>query len=153
MFVLQLTLQFMYDEFVEDYEPTKADSYRKKVSLRDIQSYFSLQLIFNVFRARFQGGTGWGGSTNRYSRYSGTGRLCCHSWQLLSKRWRISLCIFYYRRWKLPSYSGISVSLFFFLFSKWILTLRKNQYWFLNGNILRLFIIQSQNFLNCISRD
>lgn len=28
-----LTLQFMYDEFVEDYEPTKADSYRKKVNL------------------------------------------------------------------------------------------------------------------------
>lgn len=27
-----LTLQFMYDEFVQDYEPTKADSYRKKVS-------------------------------------------------------------------------------------------------------------------------
>ena len=27
-----LTLQYMYDEFVEDYEPTKADSYRKKVS-------------------------------------------------------------------------------------------------------------------------
>ena len=26
-----LTLRFMYDEFVEDYEPTKADSYRKKV--------------------------------------------------------------------------------------------------------------------------
>ncbi|PIK36718.1 putative ras-related protein [Apostichopus japonicus] len=28
-----LTLQFMYDEFIEDYEPTKADSYRKKVTL------------------------------------------------------------------------------------------------------------------------
>lgn len=28
-----LTLQFMYAEFVEDYEPTKADSYRKKVQL------------------------------------------------------------------------------------------------------------------------
>lgn len=28
-----LTLQFMYDEFVEDYEPTKADSYRKKLML------------------------------------------------------------------------------------------------------------------------
>eukprot|EP01134_Creolimax_fragrantissima_P004828 CFRG4828T1 len=28
-----LTLQFMYAEFVEDYEPTKADSYRKKVNL------------------------------------------------------------------------------------------------------------------------
>ncbi|XP_071033561.1 ras-related protein Ral-A isoform X2 [Parasteatoda tepidariorum] len=28
-----LTLQFMYDEFVEDYEPTKADSYRKTVML------------------------------------------------------------------------------------------------------------------------
>ena len=28
-----LTLQFMYDEFVEDYEPTKADSYQKKIVL------------------------------------------------------------------------------------------------------------------------
>ncbi|KAA3680393.1 Ras-related protein Ral-A [Paragonimus westermani] len=28
-----LTLRFMYDEFVEDYEPTKADSYRKKIVL------------------------------------------------------------------------------------------------------------------------
>jgi len=28
-----LTLQFMYQEFVEDYEPTKADSYRKKLVL------------------------------------------------------------------------------------------------------------------------
>ncbi|KAM6397711.1 LOW QUALITY PROTEIN: ras-related protein Ral-B [Pluvialis apricaria] len=28
-----LTLQFMYDEFVEDYEPTRLDSYRKKVVL------------------------------------------------------------------------------------------------------------------------
>ena len=28
-----LTLQFMYDEFVKDYEPTKADSYQKKVVL------------------------------------------------------------------------------------------------------------------------
>lgn len=28
-----LTLQFMYEEFVEDYEPTKADSYRKQVIL------------------------------------------------------------------------------------------------------------------------
>lgn len=32
---LQLTLQFMYDEFVEDYEPTKADSYRKKVRVEE----------------------------------------------------------------------------------------------------------------------
>lgn len=30
-----LTLQFMYDEFVEDYEPTKADSYRKKLIMDD----------------------------------------------------------------------------------------------------------------------
>lgn len=28
-----LTLQFMYDEFVENYEPTVADNYRKKVVL------------------------------------------------------------------------------------------------------------------------
>ncbi|XP_003744065.1 ras-related protein Ral-A isoform X2 [Galendromus occidentalis] len=34
-----LTLQFMYGEFVEDYEPTKADSYRRKVMLdgEDVQ--------------------------------------------------------------------------------------------------------------------
>ena len=28
-----ITLQFMYDDFVEEYEPTKADSYRKQVIL------------------------------------------------------------------------------------------------------------------------
>jgi small GTP-binding protein len=28
-----LTLQYMYGEFVEEYDPTKADSYRKKVVL------------------------------------------------------------------------------------------------------------------------
>lgn len=34
-----LTIKFLYDEFVEDYEPTKADSYRKKITLdnREIQ--------------------------------------------------------------------------------------------------------------------
>ena len=44
-----LTLQFMYDEFVEDYEPTKADSYRKKVDYADMLygsscSYKALQM-------------------------------------------------------------------------------------------------------------
>lgn len=28
-----LTLQYMYGDFVEEYDPTKADSYRKKVTL------------------------------------------------------------------------------------------------------------------------
>lgn len=28
-----LTIKFLYDEFVEDYEPTKADSYRKRIFL------------------------------------------------------------------------------------------------------------------------
>ncbi|KAF9935692.1 hypothetical protein BGZ65_003143 [Modicella reniformis] len=28
-----LTLQFMYGDFVEEYDPTKADSYRKKIAL------------------------------------------------------------------------------------------------------------------------
>nr|AAW26306.1 unknown [Schistosoma japonicum] len=28
-----LTLQFMYEEFVEEYEPTKADSYRKTINV------------------------------------------------------------------------------------------------------------------------
>lgn len=30
-----LTIQFMYEDFVEEYEPTKADSYRKTISLGD----------------------------------------------------------------------------------------------------------------------
>ncbi|XP_063724019.1 ras-related protein O-RAL-like [Symsagittifera roscoffensis] len=30
-----LTLRFMYDEFVSDYEPTKADSYRKTMKMED----------------------------------------------------------------------------------------------------------------------
>lgn len=35
----------MYDEFVADYEPTKADSYRKKVCSRSMQdiTYFSIE--------------------------------------------------------------------------------------------------------------
>ena len=28
-----LTLQYMYGDFVEEYDPTKADSYRKKVNI------------------------------------------------------------------------------------------------------------------------
>lgn len=42
-----LTLQFMYDEFVEDYEPTKADSYRKKVnSIDDSHEYIVYVLTY-----------------------------------------------------------------------------------------------------------
>lgn len=42
-----LTLQFMYDEFVEDYEPTKADSYRKKVNyVYNLFCIFVLSLLF-----------------------------------------------------------------------------------------------------------
>ncbi|RVE57717.1 hypothetical protein OJAV_G00202020 [Oryzias javanicus] len=40
-----LTLQFMYDEFVEDYEPTKADSYRKKVVLDGDEGFL---LVFSI---------------------------------------------------------------------------------------------------------
>lgn len=43
-----LTLQFMYDEFVEDYEPTKADSYRKKVSC------FKIRLTKNLNKSTLQ---------------------------------------------------------------------------------------------------
>lgn len=41
-----LTLQFMYDEFVEDYEPTKADSYRKKVRAN---AYFINSMFLSTF--------------------------------------------------------------------------------------------------------
>lgn len=50
-----LTLQFMYDEFVEDYEPTKADSYRKKVNIlpymysKDIDMQNILQSAMYLF--------------------------------------------------------------------------------------------------------
>lgn len=47
-----LTLQFMYDEFVEDYEPTKADSYRKKVNLPHSMPYQVCPLTFFSFLYR-----------------------------------------------------------------------------------------------------
>lgn len=60
-----LTLQFMYDEFVEDYEPTKADSYRKKVSVRvemvGMVSAFDFGIkcvIFSATLVTFMGGLG-----------------------------------------------------------------------------------------------
>lgn len=107
----KLTLQFMYDEFVEDYEPTKADSYRKKVSCVTVffrNVMFKQLNITKIFF--FLGCFGWWGSANRHSRYSRTGGLCRHSRQLFSKWWRIFVCIFHNRRWKLPSNSGIPVS-------------------------------------------
>lgn len=59
----------MYDEFVEDYEPTKADSYRKKVSLLfACQQEFNIISIFLITRVCVSlGGFRWGRSANRYS--------------------------------------------------------------------------------------
>ncbi|ORY46614.1 ras-domain-containing protein [Rhizoclosmatium globosum] len=37
-----LTLQFMYGDFIEEYDPTKADSYRKKVSLDGQESFIDI---------------------------------------------------------------------------------------------------------------
>lgn len=34
----------MYDEFVEDYEPTKADSYRKKVRFNEVSLHVTIPL-------------------------------------------------------------------------------------------------------------
>lgn len=112
--IFKLTLQFMYDEFVEDYEPTKADSYRKKVSKK---LFFAWQFqvyrddLFYWYKLAFVslGGIGWRGSSNRYSRYCWSGGLCGHSRQLFPQWWRISLRFFNHRRRKLPSNSGIPV--------------------------------------------
>ncbi|TPX35474.1 hypothetical protein SmJEL517_g02159 [Synchytrium microbalum] len=37
-----LTLQYMYQDFIEEYDPTKADSYRKKVSLDGEDSFIDI---------------------------------------------------------------------------------------------------------------
>ncbi|KAJ3200838.1 hypothetical protein HDU83_001275 [Entophlyctis luteolus] len=37
-----LTLQFMYGDFIEEYDPTKADSYRKKVSLDNQECFVDI---------------------------------------------------------------------------------------------------------------
>jgi Ras-related protein Ral-A len=37
-----LTLQFMYGDFIDEYDPTKADSYRKKVSLDNQESFIDI---------------------------------------------------------------------------------------------------------------
>ena len=49
-----LTLQFMYDEFVQDYEPTKADSYRKKVCYK----YYSAVWAFPALLVSVQDNAG-----------------------------------------------------------------------------------------------
>lgn len=103
---LQLTLQFMYDEFVEDYEPTKADSYRKKVSTI---AWLQVVKVLSISR-HFTGRSRWRGSTNWHSRHSWSGRLRGDPWQLFPKRRRLSLRVFHHRRWKLPSHPRVSVS-------------------------------------------
>ncbi|KAI8926518.1 small GTPase superfamily [Entophlyctis helioformis] len=37
-----LTLQYMYGDFTEEYDPTKADSYRKKVTLDNQESFIDI---------------------------------------------------------------------------------------------------------------
>ena len=37
-----LTLQYMYGDFIEEYDPTKADSYRKKVTLDGQDSHIDI---------------------------------------------------------------------------------------------------------------
>jgi Ras-related protein Ral-A len=37
-----LTLQYMYGDFTEEYDPTKADSYRKKVNLDGEDSFIDI---------------------------------------------------------------------------------------------------------------
>ncbi|KAH6570505.1 hypothetical protein BASA50_010647 [Batrachochytrium salamandrivorans] len=37
-----LTLQYMYGDFIEEYDPTKADSYRKKVTLDTQESFIDI---------------------------------------------------------------------------------------------------------------
>ena len=46
----------MYDEFVEDYEPTKADSYRKKVVLdgEEVRSIVIVSSLLAEFVFRFK---------------------------------------------------------------------------------------------------
>ena len=47
-------VQFMYDEFVEDYEPTKADSYRKKVVLDGEEVMLNSQPTHSIFQRLIQ---------------------------------------------------------------------------------------------------
>ncbi|CAH8590729.1 unnamed protein product [Schistosoma rodhaini] len=37
-----LTLQFVYSEFIQDYEPTKANSYRRKITLDGVPLQFDI---------------------------------------------------------------------------------------------------------------
>ena len=53
----------MYDEFVEDYEPTKADSYRKKVVL-DGEEVISIDRYYPVFSYTYSL-QGWDLNTGR----------------------------------------------------------------------------------------
>jgi hypothetical protein len=48
-----LTLQFMYDEFVEDYEPTKADSYRYQFHQHFTSCFFILHPFILLSKSVF----------------------------------------------------------------------------------------------------
>lgn len=49
-------------------------------------------------------------STNRYSWYGRTRRLCCHTWQLFPERWRFFVRFLDNRRWKFSINAGIPVN-------------------------------------------
>ena len=100
-FDLQL-FQFMYDEFVEDYEPTKADSYRKKVVL-DGEEVWSCSIIRPTHHALNSG-------SNRHLGHSRPGGLRGHPRQLLQKWGRISLRFLNNRGWLISVNTGLTLS-------------------------------------------
>lgn len=65
-----LTLQYMYGDFVEEYDPTKADcTYSSLTSIRCGSTDFN-------FSVSQEGYAGWSRMSDRYPRYSWTGRIC-----------------------------------------------------------------------------
>ena len=44
-----LTIQFMYDEFVADYEPSKVSNYRKKIELDGEKVFIDIVDTAGVF--------------------------------------------------------------------------------------------------------
>lgn len=70
-----LTIQFMYEEFQADYEPTKADGYGKKVSVMELNIYIDYRKSLSIANAD---DIRWRTDSDRNSRYGWTRGLSGH---------------------------------------------------------------------------
>lgn len=72
-----LTLQYMYGDFVEEYDPTKADCRYSCTALLLYLFFFRVIYYGFCFSLQKEGRIGWARMSNRYFGYCWSGRVRC----------------------------------------------------------------------------